>query len=65
MTAVDKNAQVSDCQFILITKLPSGDCHVVRITNQELKNVMEKVGTFLIDDKKIDNFNFTPVLKRI
>lgn len=40
MEDIDKKAKNEDCDFILLTKLPSGNTHVVNITNQEIRDFM-------------------------
>jgi len=46
MTEYDKKAKVGDCSFILLTKFPSGDVHVVNVPSRELQDWMVRKEIF-------------------
>lgn len=63
MTENDKKAKVGDCHFIVLTKLPSGDIHLVNIPSREIKHWMiNKNDPFNVFDGKIEDLDFKPIL---
>lgn len=61
MTEDDRKAKVGDCHFIILTKLPSGDVHLVNIPSREIKQWMIRKGEFKVMGEKIDDLDFKPI----
>ena len=62
MTEYDKKAKVGDCSFILLTKFPSGDVHVVNVPSRELQDWMVRKEIFEVTEKKLEHIDFKPIL---